>query len=297
MTSSGPGDEQRPGDSPHASDDRIRRLERRVERERTARAEAERIAEDGMRSLWSANRELEQRVAERTAELEASLVSATVSARAKERFLADLGHDLATPLHNVLGLLELVDTECLSPTDRERIEGASAQAARLADLLRGLVDLAGADSKPTSDELTTRHPGRWLDDAVESWTLSAARRAQLLVPSASGQRGEVRANWGRLRRSFDAALSNVVTHAGPGAVDVDLHVGDDVITLEIVDAGPGITPSLLDTVTEPFVASGPSAGAGIGLALADRLLRSAGGSLSATVDDGRTTVRLELTRS
>ena len=65
------------------SDDRVERLERRVERERRAREEAEAIAERGMRDLWLANRDLESRVAERTAELELSLQAATMAGQAR----------------------------------------------------------------------------------------------------------------------------------------------------------------------------------------------------------------------
>ena len=187
-----------------AVSERIERLEGRLVRERAARREAEQIAEDGMRALWESNRELEQRVAERTTELERSLGDARVAAAAKERFLADLGHDLATPLHNVLGLLELVDTAPLHSSDRNRVADAIAHADRLADLLQGLVDLAGADSPVDADDVDELDISEWLDDVVDTWTRPAARRAQLLVPSVHGESATARSDWARLRRVVPA---------------------------------------------------------------------------------------------
>ncbi|TFH16883.1 MAG: hypothetical protein E4H05_06745 [Acidimicrobiales bacterium] len=119
--------------------ERIQRLERRLERERRAREEAEQIAERGMRDLWLANQELEARVAARTVDLERSLRAAHMASEAKETFLAELGHELATPLHAVLGLLELIDSDTLAGDDRARLEQAATNARQLADLLFGLI--------------------------------------------------------------------------------------------------------------------------------------------------------------
>lgn len=288
-----------PGPAADASavDDRVVRLERRIERERTARQEAERIAEGGMRELWQANRLLEDRVAERTAELEQSLAAVTMAADAKERFLAELGHDLATPLHTVLGLLELVESDRLEPHDRDRIESVREHATRLSDLLRGLVDLAGADGAPAPGEVVAGDPATWLDDVVASWTKPAARRAQLLVPAVRGSSGAVRTDWTRLRRAVDAVMSNVTTHADAGTVGVDVTVSDGRITVDVTDAGPGIPPELAATAHEPFVATGASAGIGIGLSIADRLVRSAGGAMVVSGDRGATSVTLSLPTS
>lgn len=275
-----------------ATDARVARLERRLERERAARHQAERIAEDGMRALWAANRELEARVAERTTELERSLAAANTAADAKERFLAELGHDLATPLHNVIGLLELIDDDAMTPVDRRRMGEVTDQATHLADLLRSLVDLAGAEGAPTPDDVSAMSPSNWLDDVVRSWTTAAARRAQLLVPTVEADPGDVRADWQRLGRALDMVLSNVVVHAGPGPVTLALGVDDRRVHLVVSDSGPGISEELAATAHQPFVAAGASRGVGVGLSIAVRLLESAGGSLGLEADTSGTTVEL-----
>ena len=155
-----------------SDDDQLRRLERRVERERRARHAAEQIAERGMRDLWLANQELESRVAERTVDLERSLRAARMASEAKEAFLGDLGHDLATPLHAVLGHLDLIDQSALVSEDRERLIAARSSATELAALLKGLVDLAASDGAIGPDEIEQVDPAQWLDGLVVDWTLS-----------------------------------------------------------------------------------------------------------------------------
>jgi signal transduction histidine kinase len=294
MTTGAP--ETPPGEAGRIADDRARveRLERRLVRERTAREEAEQIAERGMRELWQANRELENRVAQRTAELRRSLAAVTMATEAKERFLAELGHELTTPLHAVLGILELTDPATLDPANRDRFQAIREHSTRLAALLRGLVELAGAEGAPNPEALLERRPMEWLDEATAEWTKPAAIRGQLLVPTTLGRTAPTRADWARLRRMLDAVMSNATVHADPGAVGLTLDVTSDEITLTVSDSGPGMGEAEVATVLEPFVGYGSSSGVGIGLTIADRLAEAAGGSLELTSDEAGTTITMSL---
>jgi len=272
-----------------SDEEQVRRLERRVERERRARLDAEQIAERGMRDLWLANQELESRVAARTVDLERSLRAARMASEAKEAFLAELGHELATPLHAVLGLLELIDTNKLAGNDRARVEQAAISARQLADLLFGLVELAGAEGSVTSDEIETVTPTVWLDQLVEPWTRRAAAAGQLLVPICTAPARPIAAPWDRLRHVADLLLDNGVVHAGPGILRVELEIDESgSVVCAVVDSGPGLDEHQLAAATEPFVRFGERGRLGIGLALASRLAQAAGGTLELDSDGAST---------
>ena len=282
-----------------SDDQQIRRLERRIERERRARLDAEQIAERGMRDLWLANQELESRVAERTIELERSLRAARMASEAKEAFLAELGHELATPLHAVLGLLELIDRDKLAGDDRARLEQAAISARQLADLLFGLVELAGAEGSVTSDEIETIAPTVWLDQLIEPWTRRAASAGQLLVPICNASTRPVAAPWARLRQMVDLLLDNAVVHAGPGMLRVELAIdesgtGAGSVACAVVDSGPGLDEHQLAAAVEPFVSFGDRGHLGIGLALASRLANAAGGTLELASDGASTRASVAL---
>jgi len=276
-----------------AVDKRIERLERRLAREREAREQAERIAEHGMRDLWQTNRTLEARVAERTVELQRSLASATMAAEAKERFLAELGHELNTPLHAVLGLLELINAAVLAPSDQGRLEEVRDHAVTLSELLRGLVELAGAEGAPAPSDIERGSASAWLDSLIDEWTRPAAMRGQLLVPSVEGDR-DISMDWRRLTKIAGALLSNVVQHASSGAVDIAVVVTSQAIELRVSDSGPGMSSDQLATAVEPFVRYGDEPGVGIGLTVAHRLALGAGGVLDVVSEAGRTEVTARL---
>ena len=293
MTASGPA--ARPDDAPVASDDeRVARLERRLARERAAREEAERIAERGMRELWQANRELEDRVATRTAELQRSLAAVTMATQAKERFLAELGHELTTPLHAILGIMELTDPSSLDAENRARLAAVQMHSTKLAGLLHGLIELAGAEGAPLPEAFVERRPVDWLDEVISEWTRPAAIRGQLLVPSNSGRTVPVLADWARLRRMTDAAMSNATLHASPGAVTITLDVGAELLTLTVTDSGPGMSADQTATVLEPFVSYGDTRGVGVGLTIADRMARAVGGGVTLSSDETGTTVAMTM---
>ncbi len=272
----------------------IRRLERRVERERMAREEAEGIAERGLRDLWEVNRDLEQRVLDRTADLAQSLRAAEMAAEAKERFLAELGHELNTPLHAVLGLMELVDTTQLEPIDQERVRDVRHHAGELSALLKGLVDLAGSEGETSPADITSTTPSAWLDELSSAWVRRAAVSGQLLVPAVTGADGPVWLDWARMRRIVDPIIDNATVHGARGALAIAVERTDTTVLVTVSDAGPGMNAEQLATALDPFRSSGPNAGVGIGLALADRLARAAGGSVELSSDDSGTSVVITL---
>lgn len=281
---------------------RIERLERRLERERAAREQAEAIAERGMRDLWQNNRTLEARVAARTAELAASLDAATMAADAKERFLGDLGHELNTPLHAALGRLELIDASALGEMDQTRLREVGDNVSMLAESLGGLIELAAATGAPAPGDSEVMRLSAWLDGVIARWTRPAAARGQLLVPSITSGDGhdvdgaEVRLDWRRAHKIIDALLANVTEHAEPGAVSIEIGVDGDQVSIVVSDSGPGMNAEELATAREPFVRFGSGAGRGIGLAIVHRLAVSAGGTLDLG-GDGATVAAVTLHRS
>jgi two-component system, sensor histidine kinase len=280
-----------------ADDQLVRRLQLRVERERRARLEAEQLAERGLRDLWLANQELESRVVERTIDLERSLQATRMASESKEAFLAELGHELATPLHAVLGLLELIDRRTLGADDRGRLDQAATSARQLADLLFALVELAGAEGAPAADEITTLAPTAWLDDLVESWTRRAASAGQLIVPVCTAPASPVAAPWTRLRQVVDLLVDNAVVHARPGMLRLELGIDESAIVCAVADNGPGLDDHQLAAAVEPFVRFGQRGRLGIGLALATRFTRAADGTLDLSSDGTSTTATVALPRS
>lgn len=287
MTVAAPGPAGKDGaptvaQEPERHDETVARLERRWQREREARLESERIAEAGLRRLWEATQELDRRVEERTAELLRARADAEAAARAKTEFLANLSHEVGTPLQTILSALELARPA--STKDRERLDVAARAVVELRDLFRNLLELSqmevgSVDLRPAMVELAAV-----ADDLAVRWRDRCIARGILLVPHASGRATVDR---DRLTQVADALLDNATKFARPGTVQLGLTAADGAVVLTVEDEGPGVADHALEHIFEPFVqldgANDRSVGgAGIGLALVRGLAHQLGGTATAS---------------
>lgn len=262
--------------------ERITMLRRRLDRERAARRESERIAETGLRRLWEAKNELDLRVEERTAQLRSAQQRAQAASDAKTEFLANLSHEVRTPLQTIMSALELAAPS--DPADRQRQRDAVSAAGALRHLFDDLLELAECEVGSVELDPVLVDLQELADDAVLRWQGRLAARGLLLVPDSSGA---AIVDPTRLEQIADALIDNTAKFALPGTVSLRLGVVDDDLELEVRDCGPGVAAELLERMFEPFVqVHGGNdrlvGGAGVGLALVRGLAQRMGGGATAT---------------
>jgi signal transduction histidine kinase len=110
-------------------------ISRRLERERTARHESERLLEIKSRDLYHTNQELqnltdslEAQVKSRTLELAQARDEAIADSEAKSRFVAIISHEVRSPLNGIIGALSLLNETALLPDQRNYISVAQSSA-------------------------------------------------------------------------------------------------------------------------------------------------------------------------
>lgn len=225
---------------------------------------------------------LTARLTAQTAELEAA-------ARTRDAFLASMRHELRTPLTGILGLTEtLLDRSCGPLNEKQlRFLGLVQQSGdRLLHLLNNILDFVqlGSESQALEREVC----------AVQEICSVALQRAQ---PAADKRRQLLRIDTGAAagvhlhgdRRRLVAALGNLLDNASKftatgGEFGLAVRRSDATVRLEVWDRGIGIAEADRPKLFQPFVqVDGRSVrryeGAGLGLALAERLIRLHGGRI------------------
>ncbi len=213
------------------------------------------------------------------------LARVDASAQRQHRLVADVSHDLQGPLTAQRVSLELaladpatIDAAVL----RQDVLGATAEMERLvADLL--VVAAAGEGSPSVTAPVD-------LDAVVLEEAARARNAGATVVDTAHVSAGPVRANASELRRVVRNLLDNAVTHA-ESRVELRVQVTDGMVSLDVVDDGPGVPAGERDRIFERFHRGDPSrtrggAGTGLGLAIARTLAERAGGTLT-LLDSGR----------
>jgi signal transduction histidine kinase/CheY-like chemotaxis protein len=271
--------------------------ERRVQRERSARHQAEQLLEKKSLELFGLNEALKQsnallerRVAERTAELSSALEQARAASVAKSEFLSNMSHELRTPMNGVLGLLELALSETLPDDVRRQLATARGSAEALLSLLNDLLDLSKIESGNIELE---RLPFRTADviAALDGLFGEKARQRGL---SLSFTLDPALPAWligdpTRLRQILVNLVGNAVkfTHQGDVAVALRAAERDGVRVLlraEVRDTGIGLDPTQLARLFKDFSQADSSitrryGGTGLGLAICKRLVGMMGGSV------------------
>lgn len=263
---------------------RVVRLERRIARERSARMEAEKIADRGMRELWLANCELDERVAERTADLESTLQELEIASTARERFLSVLSHEMRTPLNGVLGMLELLDPYTSGDQGAKYLRAARDSAAGLDNLVRRLLDLVELATGSMSASVTPTTAAELVAEVQAKWQTKALKSGHLLTISSFFGNEHLNVDSGRIHQMIDELVDNALAYASPGAIKIRFLPAGANVVIEVEDSGPGFSDDILDGLFErldnaDMATNRASQGLGLGLGLSRRIAEALGGTL------------------
>ena len=197
----------------------------------------------------------------------------------ERRFVAEASHELRTPLALLRTEIDLALAQERPAAELEAaLHSASEETERLIALANGLLDVASADSDRFSLERTAVDVGSLVSSIVERFraTLAAQRRE---LSFTCPEQVVVDADRLRLEQAVSNLIDNAVRH-GSGRIEIGVHRTGDRAVVEVVDAGPGIDPDLLDQAIEPFAHGRTSAGAGLGLAIVRAIADAHGGEVT-----------------
>ncbi len=210
------------------------------------------------------------------------------------RLAAGVAHEIGNPVTGVACLAQNLRDEDDPDVIRESIEAILEQTRRIDTIVQTLVSYAHAGSP---EERRPRPVA--LHGAVEEArrVIKLSRRGRdLEVDNQIDPMLEVRGDRQRLIQVFVNLLSNAADACGPGGrVALSGQIRGETVQIRVIDNGPGIAPSALDKVLDPFYTTKPPGqGTGLGLPLVYNIVTDHGGEFAITADAGGTTVRLSL---
>ena len=256
---------------------------------------------DGLQAeLRDANDRLEARVTERTRELVAAQsgqarAEATVQARAE--FLARVSHELRTPLNAILGFNQLIEMDPehrLSAAQQAHLGHLGAAGRHLNTLVGDLLDFGNAEAGRVQLQRRDEAVVALVQEAValmgpEAATAGIRIDAVAVEPGLAHVRAHI--DRGRLLQVLVNLLSNAIKYNRPqGRVTVAVRREGDDVLLAVADTGEGLTPEQLAQLFVPFNRLGRERGeipgSGIGLALAQRIVRQMDGRIEVRSEPG-----------
>ncbi len=216
----------------------------------------------------------------------------------RRELVANVSHDLRTPLAALRGYLDtvLLKEGQLAPEEQRRfLEIASKHSERLGRLVDELFELARLDSQAAPIKVEPFSMGELVQDVVQKYELRARQAGVRLTADFRPELPMVSGDIALMERVLENLIENAIryTPAG-GSVTVSVVPEEGKLLVRVTDTGTGITAESLPYIFDRFYrgedAASRGAGAGLGLAIAKRILELHGTSLRAQskVDVGTT---------
>lgn len=214
------------------------------------------------------------------------------AARLQDQFTGMISHELRTPVSAVVGHLDLLRDDPLTPDQQRSVEVAERNAARLLRLVDDLLFTARVDAGRFPLALADVDVAEVARAAVESARPAADRAGVALVLDVPDGPVPLRADAVRLAQVGDNLLSNAVkfTPAG-GTVTVRVTASVDHVRLAVADTGLGIPADEVDRLFSRFFRTTTATrnavpGVGLGLAITRSVVVAHGGVMEVTSAEG-----------
>ena len=193
--------------------------------------------------------------------------------------VANISHDLRTPLTSLHGYLETLrlKDESLTPDERRRyLDIALGQSRKVGRLAQELFELARLESGLVQPELDTFSLPELVQDVMQKFELAAEARGQRLSTDFPRDLPSVRADLGMIERVLTNLLDNAIRHSPPGTrIQVRLGSAGRAVAVRVSDTGPGIPAELrAGLFTRASALRQPRReGGGLGLVIVQRILQ------------------------
>ncbi len=222
-------------------------------------------------------------------ELEQASVQLAEASAIKDEFLAQVSHDLRTPLNSILSFTKLVlDGVCTSPQEeKEVLRDVFSSGQLLLRLVNDLLDISCIEAGKLALNLEELDPRAILDSTLPLVAVQAASQNLRLIDETLDQNLPwVRSDEIRFRQVLLNLLSNAVKFTASGHVTVRAvhNRHDGHLRFEIEDTGLGIPTEKRNAMFEKFVRHDHKSlrgtnGAGLGLAIAKKLVEMMHGKI------------------
>jgi two-component system sensor histidine kinase BaeS len=205
--------------------------------------------------------------------------------QARQQWIADIAHELRTPLATLRAEIEALQDGIRKP-DTANLDSLAQEVHRLTRLVEDLRLLSLSDLGALDYRFAPVDLGRFVGHHLSDATGLPGKPLQVRSELAEGV--EIRADGDRLDQVLSNLLQNTQRYsAGPATLSVQVRRHDTEAQLTWEDTGPGVPPEALPRLTERLYRvdesrASASGGSGLGLSIARAIVEGHGGRMQAS---------------
>lgn len=216
------------------------------------------------------------------------------SEQSRRRMIADIAHELKTPLTVIDGTVDAIIDGVFQP-DKDRLDSIKEQTQMLTRLVSDLRDLSLADAGQLKLDFKPTDLKELISRKITQLSVKAQAKNIRMELTPSPPLPEVMADPARIDQVITNLITNAIRHTGTGgSITLTLAADSDPanVLITVKDTGEGIAPVHLPHIFERFYRAAPSrsrqeGGAGLGLAIVKQMVEAHRGTVRVESQPGK----------
>jgi signal transduction histidine kinase len=210
----------------------------------------------------------------------------------RRNMVADVAHELRTPLANVAGYLEAIRDDVIKP-DSATIASLSDEVGLLSRMVEDLQELALSDAGELKLMRQPENISQMIDQSIKAIQAKVIERGLEISVDIPQELPPANIDYHRISQVLRNLLSNAIKHtAAGGKISVTAVLQDNLIKISVADNGEGIPPEDLPNIFERFYRIDKSrarigGGTGLGLTITKRMVEAHGGEIEVRSEVGK----------
>jgi signal transduction histidine kinase/DNA-binding response OmpR family regulator len=229
--------------------------------------------------------------------------NAEAASIAKTEFMANISHELRTPMNGIIGFTDLLLTSQLTRMQRDYLKNVSKSAYNLLNIINDILDFSKLEAGRLLIDSTTFRLGELIEEAADILSIKAQEKGLELVCNTDiGLPSQFSGDEMRIRQILINLIGNAIKFTAQGEVSVTARMTAPVyekdgkkwvgVDISVKDTGIGISAGKLDKIFESFTQVDSSTtrhfgGTGLGLTISRRLAELMGGDLAVVSQLGK----------
>jgi PAS domain S-box-containing protein len=204
--------------------------------------------------------------------------------RLKSNFIANMSHEVRTPLNGILGVTQYLEGMDLSEKVKHFLKLQKKSGFRLLDTINNIMSLSRLEAKTNQQELKSFDLNDFIRNQLEAFEFMAKQKNITLEFIPKKEKIQVPLDEHLFYQVFNNLVGNAIKFTNHGWVKIYTDADNDYAKFTVVDTGIGIKKENLENVFEAFVqeSTGTSRkfeGSGLGLAIAKKYVEWSGGNI------------------